>query len=171
MCKQTSNCLQSSILQEEQLTKLVEEISNEKNTLEIEMKKLNVQIESHQTIANDDLKSLIRDLRKKKSDAEREAMVARHKLTLTGMENEKVMAQISTRDSQISEMRDEMKQLQEVVNEQLVELQNIRCTTERSSVSTLTGKLIPFCIAKIQNNQINEKLQFFKRKICTCVCM
>lgn len=121
---------------------MVEELNDEKKTLEVDVKKLNAQLDNQQTMANEDLKLLIHELRKKKSDAEREAMHSKHKLTLTTMENEKITAQLTTRDRQINEMHDEMKQLQEVVGEQLAELQNIRCSTERSSVSTITGNVL-----------------------------
>lgn len=116
------------------------EVSEEKESLETEIKKLNARLENQQSMACEDLKALIHELRKKKSDAEKEAMISKHQLTLTNMENEKMSALISTRERQINEMRSEMKQLQEVVNEQLVELQNVPGSTARSSVSTLTGK-------------------------------
>lgn len=107
----------------------------------MEIRKLNAQMDNKQTVASEDLKLLIYELRNKKAEAEKDMMRARHELTLISMDNEKMKALISTRERQLEEMRREMGQLQEVVNDQLVEFQNVRSMTEHSSVSTLTGNL------------------------------
>lgn len=104
------------------------------------MKKLKAQLENQQSAANQDLKNLIQDLRTKKTEAEQDAMYIRHQLTLAQMDKEKVSAILSIRERQITEIRDEMNQLQEVVNEQLVELKNLPYSSVHSSISNITGK-------------------------------
>lgn len=104
------------------------------------MKKLKAQVDAQQNVTIIDLKALVQDLRKQKSEADEQIALLNHQMTLISMEKEKYVAILSARDRQIKEIRSEMTQLQEVVNEQLVELQNAPCSSIPSSATNMTSK-------------------------------
>lgn len=74
--------------------------------------------------AGPDLQLAIMDLKKSKLGLERENQRLEHQLRLRDIEKEKLLAILAVRDRQIYEIRHEMTQLQQSVNEQLVELHN-----------------------------------------------
>ncbi|KAH1003775.1 uncharacterized protein LOC125505469 [Dendroctonus ponderosae] len=74
--------------------------------------------------AGPDLQQPMMDLKKSKLNLERENQKLEHQLRLRDIEKEKLLAILAVRDRQIYEIRNEMTQLQQSVNEQLVELHN-----------------------------------------------
>lgn len=115
-------------------------LQQERENLQSQVKRLRTQLETQQNVNTVELKSLVQDLRKQKTEAEDQVALLNHQLTLISMEKEKYVAILSARDRQIKEIRCEMSQLQEVVNEQLVELQNAPCSVP-SSTSNMTSKV------------------------------
>lgn len=73
---------------------------------------------------NPDLQLTVTELKKSKLQLERDNQKLEHQLRLCAIEKEKYLAILAVRDRQIYEIRGEMTQLQESVNEQLVELHN-----------------------------------------------
>ncbi|KAL1518387.1 hypothetical protein ABEB36_002018 [Hypothenemus hampei] len=71
-----------------------------------------------------DCNDVIAELKKSKLNLERENKKLEHQLRLCAIEKEKYLAILAVRDRQIYEIRNEMTQLQQSVNEQLVELHN-----------------------------------------------
>ncbi|VEN57019.1 unnamed protein product [Callosobruchus maculatus] len=72
----------------------------------------------------DQLKNELTEARNSNFCLEQELCKVKHQLRLNTIEKEKYIAILSVRDKQINEIRNEMTQLQEVVNEQLLELHN-----------------------------------------------
>nr|CAI5818916.1 unnamed protein product [Callosobruchus analis] len=72
----------------------------------------------------EDLKNQLTEARNSNFCLEQELCKVKHQLRLNTIEKEKYVAILSVRDKQINEIRNEMTQLQEVVNEQLLELHN-----------------------------------------------
>lgn len=112
----------------------------EKNNLNVQVKKLQAQLEAEQGVQVQELKSLMQQLQLEKTNVEQENVSLKHQLTISNMEKEKYIAILNVRDRQISEIRMEMTQLQDVVNEQLFELQKSPFASSPSSQSTIIGK-------------------------------
>nr|CAH7756243.1 unnamed protein product [Callosobruchus chinensis] len=70
----------------------------------------------------EDLKNQLTEARNSIFCLEQQLCKVKHQLRLNTIEKEKYVAILSVRDKQINEIRNEMTQLQEVVNEQLLEL-------------------------------------------------
>lgn len=70
------------------------------------------------------MKQQIADLNHSKIQLEQECAKLKHQIRLSTIEREKYVAVLAVRDRQIHEIRREMSQLQDVVNDQLLELQN-----------------------------------------------
>lgn len=81
------------------------------------------------TATNPDLQLTVTELKKSKLQLERDNQKLEHQLRLCAIEKEKYLAILAVRDRQIYEIRSEMTQLQESVNEQLVELHNYATTS------------------------------------------
>lgn len=96
-------------------------MEEEKSTLETQISQLKLQL-ADVSKPREELRVLIKEMKKNKSDTDAELMKLRHQLKLSEIEKEKYMAVLAVRDRQINEIRNEMSQLQEVVNEQLMEL-------------------------------------------------
>lgn len=118
----------------------IEKLTLEKDELQTEVKKLKAQLDTQSGPSMQSLKALIQDMRIQKGEADQEIVSLRHQLTLVTMEREKYMAILAARDRQIKEMQVDMKQLQESVNEQLMEIQRGPPSSVPSTVSTVTGK-------------------------------
>ncbi|XP_066256429.1 uncharacterized protein [Euwallacea similis] len=101
------------------LSKKDEELSQLKSSFET----LQLKFEGKDALAPDSQVAIV-DLKKSKSLMEREVQKLEHQLRLCAMEKEKYLAILEVRDQQIYEIRNEMTQLQESVNEQLMELHN-----------------------------------------------
>lgn len=104
---------------------------------------------------------MIQDLRKQKCESDEQIALLNHQLTLVSMEKEKYIAILSARDRQIKEIRSEMSQLQEVVNEQLVELQNAPCSSIPSSISNMTSKTVIVKNFNYEHNFFSFLLKFY----------
>ncbi|KAG5877213.1 hypothetical protein JTB14_001261 [Gonioctena quinquepunctata] len=103
----------------------------ERSKMETELRKMESELslakskqESQSNKALDNLKSQITELKSDKSAIEQECAKMKHQVALSALEKEKYVTVLALRDKQISEIRTEMTQLQEVVNEQLMELHN-----------------------------------------------
>nr|XP_023025294.1 spindle assembly checkpoint component mad1-like [Leptinotarsa decemlineata] len=94
------------------------------NSMECELNMLRTKREIQSVDALDKLKAQIDDLKKEKNAIELECNKLRHQVALSALEKEKYVTVLALRDKQINEIRTEMTQLQEVVNEQLTELHN-----------------------------------------------
>lgn len=88
------------------------------------MDELNIKLETQSAVPTPEVKSLMTELKNSKAAVEQECSKLKHQLRLCGIEKEKYVAVLAVRDRQINEIRNEMTQLQEVVNEQLMELHN-----------------------------------------------
>nr|XP_022920301.1 uncharacterized protein LOC111428834 isoform X2 [Onthophagus taurus] len=118
-------------------TKLIT-LQQERDSYHLQVKRLKAQIESNQSNSAQELKTVVQELRKQKTLADEQIALLNHNLTLTTMEKEKFVAILSARDRQIKEIRGEMSQLQEVVNEQLADLQNSPSSIT-SSITNITN--------------------------------
>lgn len=87
-----------------------------------------------------ELKKLIQQLRDDKSNVDKDCIALQKKLTMMEMEKEKVQAMLTVRENQITEIRNEMQQLQDIVTEQLMEFQNNGITSTCDSSTTLQSK-------------------------------
>ncbi|CAH1972604.1 unnamed protein product [Acanthoscelides obtectus] len=72
----------------------------------------------------EEFKNQLTEARNSNFCLEQELCKVKHQLRLNTIEKEKYIAILSVRDKQINEIRNEMTQLQEVVNQQLMELHN-----------------------------------------------
>ncbi|KAF2880952.1 hypothetical protein ILUMI_25233 [Ignelater luminosus] len=120
----------------------IEQLTHEKNNLNAQVRKLQAQLEAEQGLPVQELRSLVQQLQQEKTNIEQENMSLKHQLTISNMEKEKYIAILSVRDRQINEIRTEMTQLQDVVNEQLFELQKSPFVSSPSSQSTIVGNLV-----------------------------
>ncbi|KAF7268291.1 hypothetical protein GWI33_018559 [Rhynchophorus ferrugineus] len=88
-----------------------------------------------------EVKIILTELKQSKSTLEQECVKLKHQLRLCAIEKEKYLAILAVRDRQIHEIRNEMTQLQEVVNNQLVELHsNALAAMPSNSKLTADGK-------------------------------
>ncbi|XP_017768302.1 PREDICTED: uncharacterized protein LOC108556630 isoform X2 [Nicrophorus vespilloides] len=117
---------------------LIESLQKKIDEYEREIKKLRLQMESYQGPTSQELKSLIKQLQDEKNTVLIESQELKQKIALAQMDCDKYRAILQARDAQVKEIRNEMTQLQEVVNEQLMELQNNAYTSEASSYSNTT---------------------------------
>ncbi|XP_066148618.1 myosin heavy chain, clone 203-like isoform X2 [Euwallacea fornicatus] len=101
------------------LSKKDEELSHLKSSFET----LQLKLEGKNALVPDSQVANV-ELKKSKSLTEREIQKLEHQLRLCAMEKEKYLAILEVRNQQIYEIRNEMIQLQESVNEQLMELHN-----------------------------------------------
>ncbi|CAH1107234.1 unnamed protein product [Psylliodes chrysocephalus] len=99
------------------------------NSLEGENRALNNQLKTLSSNSNNqfehtvnNLKSQIAELRCQKNASEQENNKLKHQIKVGALEREKFIAVLTLRDTQINEIRTEMSQLQELVNEQLMEV-------------------------------------------------
>lgn len=70
-----------------------------------------------------ELYRVVQELQSQKQSAEHQCADLRHKLASLTIENEKYATTLLIRDHDLGEIRREMDQLQEIVNQQLVEMQ------------------------------------------------
>jgi len=89
--------------------------------------------ETHST--KTEIKTIVGELKKSKLNLEQECVKLKHQLRLCAIEKEKYVAVLGVRDRQIQEIRNEMTQLQEVVNEQLINMHNNALAAIPSSAS------------------------------------
>ncbi|KAJ8915817.1 hypothetical protein NQ315_004629 [Exocentrus adspersus] len=106
------------------LNSKIKRLEEEKRKLVAEFDELALKLETHSSVPPPEIKTLINELKSSKSTMEHECAKLKHQLRLCAIEKEKYVAVLAVRDRQISEIRNEMTQLQEVVNEQLMELHN-----------------------------------------------
>ncbi|CAH1122878.1 unnamed protein product [Ceutorhynchus assimilis] len=99
------------------LTKKEDEICQLKSSIENLEARLQIS-------GNGNLQSQLAELKSSNSYKEQHCLKLEHKLRLCAIEKEKYLAILEVRDRQIYEIRHEMTQLQESVNEQLIELHN-----------------------------------------------
>ncbi|XP_018574192.1 uncharacterized protein LOC108913180 [Anoplophora glabripennis] len=102
----------------------IKKLEEEKHKLESKLDELKKKIEAQPAVPTPEVKSLMSELKNSKAAVEQECSKVKHQLRLCAIEKEKYIAVLAVRDRQISEIRNEMTQLQEVVNEQLMELHN-----------------------------------------------
>ncbi|KAJ8940824.1 hypothetical protein NQ314_010582 [Rhamnusium bicolor] len=91
----------------------IKSLEEEKVKLEADLNQLSLKIENQSLAAANS-----------KSAMEQECAKLKHQLRLCAIEKEKYIAVLAVRDRQINEIRTEMTQLQEVVNDQLMDLHN-----------------------------------------------
>lgn len=103
------------------------------------MKKLQSRLNAFQGLNLAELQEDLQNMQMEKSRVEQENLNIRHKLMLANMEKEKFIAILNVRDRQVNDIRNEMSQLQDVVNEQLQELQRAPLISAISSQTTLLG--------------------------------
>lgn len=108
-------------------------LENENQTLQSDLDSAKRQYETQMAASASEMKTQIIEMKNAKSQLEQECAKLKHQLRLSVIEKEKYVAILAVRDRQINEIRQEMTQLQEVVNEQLMELHN---TAVRSMPST-----------------------------------
>lgn len=123
------------------------QLEMERDDLATQVNKLASALDAQAGPTAQQLKNLIKELRAQKIESEQECVKLRHQLTLAEMEKEKHVAMLGVRERQFNEIRSEMRQLQEVVNEQLLEIQNSGFCSLMGSVSTIPGNL--FLMLKI----------------------
>lgn len=102
------------------------------------MNKLTDVVDSQSVHTSFELKTVTQELKQVQVKAEQECSKLKHQLTLANMEKEKYIAILTVRDKQISEIRSEMSQLQDVVNEQLMDIHNNALTDLPSNNSLET---------------------------------
>ncbi|XP_072388323.1 uncharacterized protein [Diabrotica undecimpunctata] len=106
------------------LTPRLKQLEDEKQKLETKLKTVTAKLETVLQHSSNDLKSQISELKSQKNGLEQKCNNLKHQIEVAALEREKFVAILDLRDSQINEIRSEMNQLQEVVNEQLIELHN-----------------------------------------------
>ncbi|CAH0546134.1 unnamed protein product [Brassicogethes aeneus] len=109
-------------------------MEEEKSLLEAQIAELKIQLTALNK-PKEDLKFTVKEMKKCKIDSDNEILKLKHQLKLSEIEKEKYMAVLAVRDRQINEIRNEMSQLQEVVNDQLMELHNSAFSNEPSNDS------------------------------------
>ncbi|GJQ83714.1 hypothetical protein Trydic_g20593 [Trypoxylus dichotomus] len=154
--KQMEDC---DVERNEQANATIQNLQQERDNLQSQLKKLKAQLETQQNVPTTELKTILQDLRKQKVEADEQIALLNHQLTLISMEKEKYVAILSARDRQIKEIRSEMTQLQEVVNEQLVELQAAPCSSIPSSASNITSEQASWTAVKIGNAKKAKKVE------------
>ncbi|KRT80781.1 hypothetical protein AMK59_5646, partial [Oryctes borbonicus] len=148
--KQMENC---DAEKTEQTNNKIQALQQERDNLQSQLKKVKAQLETQQNLPTTELKAMLEDLRNQKSESDEQIALLNHQLTLISMEKEKYVAILSARDRQIKEIRAEMTQLQEVVNEQLVELQAAPCSSIPSTASNMTSEQASWTAVKIENKK------------------
>ncbi|KAK9876164.1 hypothetical protein WA026_011280 [Henosepilachna vigintioctopunctata] len=129
-------------LQCEQLVSVtIKRLEEEKNELQLQVNRLTDVVDSQSTHANNELKNVTHELKQIQIKAEQECTKLRHQLALANMEKEKYIAILTVRDRQISEIRSEMSQLQDVVNEQLMDIHNNALADLPSTNSSETNNI------------------------------
>lgn len=68
------------------------------------------------------VKSIIKELTAQKLEAEKDCVTLRHQLAISDLEKEKYLTLLAVRERQCKEIRDETKQLQDIIKKQLLEL-------------------------------------------------
>lgn len=121
------------------------ELEGERQDLALQVTKLSAAIDAQAGPTAGQLKNLIKELRAQKLEQEQECVKLRHELTLAEMEKEKYIAMLHVRERQFNEIRTEMRQLQEVVKEQLLEIQNNGFFSGLGSASTIPGESLEIC--------------------------
>uniref|UniRef100_A0A6P7GEN7 Uncharacterized protein LOC114337215 n=1 Tax=Diabrotica virgifera virgifera TaxID=50390 RepID=A0A6P7GEN7_DIAVI len=106
------------------LTPRVKQLEDEKQKLETKLKTVTAKLETVLQHSSNELKSQISELKSQKNGLEQKCISLKHQIEVAALEREKFVAILDLRDSQINEIRSEMNQLQEVVNDQLIELHN-----------------------------------------------
>lgn len=119
------NVVQNHDLLQRKLTENLSEKEEELNEMKTTVNELKTKL----TATNPDLQHIVTELKKSKLQLERDNQKLEHQLRLCAIEKEKYLAILEVRDRQIYEIRSEMTQLQESVNEQLVELHNYATTS------------------------------------------
>ncbi|XP_056631857.1 centriolin-like [Diorhabda sublineata] len=107
----------------EVLTPRVKSLEDEKRKLETQLKNIANKLENVSQHSFNDLKSQITELKSQKNALDQECNNLKHQMKVCALEREKFIAVLALRDAQINEIRSEMSQLQDVVNDQLMELQ------------------------------------------------
>ncbi|KAL3287921.1 hypothetical protein HHI36_002377 [Cryptolaemus montrouzieri] len=102
----------------------IKRLEEEKNELQLQVNKLTDVVDSQSMHTSYELKNATQELKQVQMKAEQEYTKLKHQLALANMEKEKYIAILTVRDRQISEIRSEMSQLQDVVNEQLMDIHN-----------------------------------------------
>ncbi|XP_050307875.1 uncharacterized protein LOC126744471 isoform X2 [Anthonomus grandis grandis] len=85
-----------------------------------------------------DVQATLAELKKSKWTTEQDNLKLEHQLRLCAIEKEKYLAILAVRDKQIYEIRNEMTQLQQSVNEQLVEMHNYAIASVPSNRISIT---------------------------------
>lgn len=127
--RRNNNILNKKILDlelenNEVLTPRVKSLEDEKRKLEIQLKTIASKLENVSQHSFNDLKSQIAELKSQKNALDQECNNLKHQMKVCALEREKFIAVLALRDAQINEIRSEMSQLQDVVNDQLMELQS-----------------------------------------------
>lgn len=126
-------------IQTDQLVSVtIQRLEEEKNELQLQVNKLTDVVDSQSVHTSYELKTVTQELKQVQLKAEQECTKLKHQLALANMEKEKYIAILTVRDKQISEIRSEMSQLQDVVNEQLMDIHNNALTELPSSNSLET---------------------------------
>ncbi|XP_044744120.1 myosin-1-like [Coccinella septempunctata] len=114
----------------------IQRLEEEKNELQLQVNKLTDVVDSQSVHTSYELKTVTQELKQVQMKADQECSKLKHQLALANMEKEKYIAILTVRDKQISEIRSEMSQLQDVVNEQLMDIHN-NALTELPSTNSL----------------------------------
>lgn len=115
----------------EQTSTNQKQLESEKNTIQRDMQQLKLQLGS-----NSSQSQLLQQLQQQKAAAEDQLSSYRQQLTISKMETEKYVAILAARDKQVTEIRSEMNQLQELVMEQLREIQTAPFSSSVTSCTT-----------------------------------
>lgn len=100
----------------------IKSLELDKGKLESELDSLAMTFETRYSSTTNDLKMQMNEMKSAKVLADQDNAKFKHQLRVLSIEKEKYITILAARDRQISEIRGEMIQLQEAVNEQLREL-------------------------------------------------
>lgn len=118
------------------LTSRLKNLEKEKEKLESEIECLTVNYDTRYSSLSRDLTLQIDEIKNAKLLTEQENMKLKQQIRIMNIEKEKYLTVLAARDRQISEIRGEMTNLQEAVNEQLKELQKNALKTFSSTPSS-----------------------------------